>query len=237
MPSERRIPLSGNAVLVVTWDPTGAVAGQSLVGAAPTLEQLYRNLRRPPTELMERVGEIMRASFRVNFAQGGRPPWAPLKPRTVARKEAAIGGGRIPRRTPSGKIPRRLLQLDRQTGNLSFSGMTILIARGELRDSWCVKGAKGNVTEVGADGTLFAGSQLTLQRELPPAKALKQYHILTKGAQKLRTRGRSVLVRIPLARIHEEGAPRAHIPPRPVGVLQPEDQAAIVQAAQEWAQE
>lgn len=238
MISQRRISLFGRAELVIEWDADSGVG--TYPGAVPYLEGMRNRLRREPAPLLEQVGGIMRRSFARNFAEGGRPAWPPLKPRTTGRKEALLRGGRIPRRTPLGKIPRRLLQLHKPTGERTFGGFTMLIETGRLRDSWCQKGARGNVSEIEGD-SLFVGSQYTLERTLSPNKPLRRYHVLTKKTQRERAAGGSANVRIPLARIHEEGAPQANIPPRPVAHtadgganVQPEDYEAIRAAQLAW---
>lgn len=204
------------------------------------LDRLAAGVQRDPTELLEAVGRITRRSYGASFAAGGRPPWQALAPSTLARRQALIRGGVIPPKTATGKTPRRLLQRDRVTGEKNFGAWTILIRGGALRDSWAVKGARGNVSEVSGRRAFF-GSQLTVERTLPPAKPIKQYHVVTKKGLKLRAGGQSMQVRIPLARIHEEGAAAAHIPARPVAHrpdgganLAAEDLAAIRAAAVAW---
>jgi phage gpG-like protein len=85
----------------------------------------------------------MRQAFRENFAVGGRPPWRPLAPSTVAAKH--IMGLPAGLRTPSGRVPRRLLQ----RGQLNER--TILILTGELRDSVSQKNHPHHITRISKD--------------------------------------------------------------------------------------
>lgn len=189
-----------------------------------------------PEGLWNPVGAAARDDFRRKFATGGNPRWAPLADRTKNERSKLIGKGTIPPKTPTGKIPRRLLQ------DGKFDEGTILIRTGRLRDSWVQKGARGHVEEVSGGGSeFFIGSQLTIQKELPPAADEKPYQIFTKKARKLRARGQTVTVLIPLARFHEEGTER--MPARSVAVNQGSGDAlldetaltAIEQAALSWA--
>jgi phage gpG-like protein len=223
-----RVPLGsfGDGQLVVSIKDEQAL--QSI--------QALRERLAAPAPLWGRVGEIMRRSFAQDFASGGRPAWAPLSPRTVAEKTGLFRKGKLPPKTPTGRLPRRLLQ----NGNLGPT--TILIRSGALRDSWVQKNARGHVEEIGGDGSsFFIGSQLTVEQPLKASKPVKRYHVKIRphGTLRLRKRdvpvrdaGGTVNVRIPLAVFHELGTRR--MPARKVAVLQAEDQQAIEAAAARW---
>jgi hypothetical protein len=93
----------------------------------------------------------MREAYGRDFEQGGIPHWTPLKPATIRRKQA-LG---LPKLSPSGRIPRRLVQ----RGN--FSASNILIETGKLRDSYRQKGVTGHVEIFDVEhGTVEVGSRL-----------------------------------------------------------------------------
>lgn len=227
-----QIPIVGGAVLVVTWDANGT-GGTGSGNAAQELDQIRQRLNnRAP--LIERVFRIMRVSARKQFLEGGNPRWKELQPATVARKQGRINRGTLPPRTKTGRIPLRVRQIPPGGGQPGYSATNILIERGDLRDSWSVKGARGHVERVEGDQLLF-GSQLTIERDLEPDQELRHYHVVTKKALRARAKGSRISVRIPLARIHQEGAPAAGIDPRPVGTTK-EDLAAIQEALVQWLQ-
>jgi phage gpG-like protein len=219
----------------------GARAGLTVIvdndAALAALAEMARRLQQPPPPVWNAVGQVMRDSFRQNFAVAGRPAWQPLAERTVRRKTKLwlMGrgnpSGKYPPKTPTGRIPRRLLQ------NGQLGPETILVMTGALRDSWCVKDARGHYERVEDDGATFRiGSQLTLNRTLEPEKPLRPYMLISKREfTRNRLRNRSARVMIPLAMIHEKGAPNANIPPRPVGVVQQEDRDKIAAIFARWA--
>ena len=105
--------------------------------------------------LLRQVAAILRLDAREQFAEGGNPAWKPLAPSTIAAKQAAG----MPSRLKSGRIPRRLIQ------NGVFGSTAILIARGDLRDSWGRLGAKGHSETINEqDGTVEIGSSLLIAR-------------------------------------------------------------------------
>lgn len=202
--------------------PNGRVLVATVTADLAALQRQQDNLRTEPTAMLEKVGGVCRRAYAKNFRAGGRPPWVPLKPRTMTQKARLLRREAIPARTPRGAIPRRFMQQERPSGDLGFGPWTILIEKGGLRDSWCVKGARGNVCRISGRDAYF-GSQYSVAREVRPGQALKPYHIVTKRALAKRAGGGAVSVKVNLARIHEEGAPGAHIPARPVGRLGSED--------------
>lgn len=123
------------------------------------LDEMQRRTH-DPSVLLNNLAGIIRNSFRRNFEQGGRPAWIPLKPSTIARKSAAG----LPARTKKGNIPKRLMQQG------VFGPQNILIARGDLRDSYVQKSARGHVEDVNSDqGTVEVGSNLRTQDGKPLA--------------------------------------------------------------------
>jgi len=219
-------------VLFPLWGPLGVRVRMD----TRALEELVARVQgavQAPQGLLEEIGRIVRASYGKNFAEGGRPAWRPLAESTVRQRSRMLAARAIPKHTPAGKIPPRLQQRDPVTGGMGFSARTILIRSGTLRDSWVQKGARGNVSEVTADGAFF-GSQLTIERTVTPEQ-VRPYHLLTKKAQReLRRRGRAS-ARVPLAAFHEAGTSK--MPARPVGVIQDEDLEAIGARARTWVLE
>lgn len=208
--SEFILPILGPLGIRVTIDTAGLEAW---------LDRLEERTHQQEP-LWSQVGNVMRRSFAESFAAGGRPAWEPLAPATIRKKQAKG----LPTRTPKGNIPRRLVQQGQ------FGPGNILIERGDLRDSWVQKGARGHVEEVSPEG-FFIGSQLTLETTVT-AQSVKPYHILTKKAQRELSRSGKARARVPLARFHEEGT--RHMPARRVGVMQEEDLQAIREAAAAW---
>lgn len=100
------------------------------------LQQLMNSMERriqQPERLMRIVANRMRAAFRENFREGGRPAWAPLAPSTIRGKQMLGLPETI--RTPTGRKPRRLMQRQALTGQLELAASNILIRSGRLRDS------------------------------------------------------------------------------------------------------
>lgn len=222
MPQEYRVPLPYGAVLVVR------ISDESPIN---TLSSIRQRLD-APAPFWGWVGQIMRRSFADNFRQGGRPEgWTPLAESTVKKKARLLRRGLIPKKTPTGRMPRRLMQ-----GGV-FGPDTILIERGDYRDSWVQKGARGHYEAMEGE-RFFIGSQFTIERNVTLA-TVRPYHILTKkgaailskqGELKKRPGTRAAL--IPLAVFHEFGT--RHMPARRVGVVQEEDLRRIEQAGRAW---
>lgn len=182
-----------------------------------------------PQPFFRAVGHAARGFFADRFREGGLPPWAPLAESTVRERARLIKAGAFPPRTKAGKVPARLLQRDASTGQLTFGATTILIRRGTLRDSWCVKGARGNVEEIGADEALF-GSQLTIERTTTPEKYRPHYMVVTLKAQAALAKGKGAAVGVPLALLHEGGTSR--MPQRSVVAEHGLSEAEIGQVAE-----
>lgn len=179
------------------------------------------------TTFWKAVGGVMRESFRRNFAQGGRPAWQPLKRRTVAGKASFLSKKPSPPFSKKGVYPKRLLQ------NGQGGPQSILIRTGALRDSWVQQGARGHVEQVLAGGLKFLiGSALTLTRVLKPRKPVKHYHLLSRRSKERMAAGKAAPVRIPLARLHEEGT--KWMPARRNAVVQGEDLVEIQKAGTLW---
>lgn len=89
-----------------------------------------------PRPVYRSAANIMRRSFAENFRSGGRPVgWKPLQPNTIAAKTLDPRLSITYRSPRARKVIRRL----EQNGNRSESN--ILIARGDLRDSYVQKNA------------------------------------------------------------------------------------------------
>lgn len=96
-----------------------------------------------PTELMDAVGIIMRASFAENFNVGGRPePWQPLALETILEKMALFAAGLIRgrKRGVRVRVPRGQINAGSMPG--------ILIRTGRLKDAASRKGAQGNIHRI-----------------------------------------------------------------------------------------
>lgn len=105
-----------------------------------------------------RAGTIMRRSFAQNFREGGRPqPWKPLSPNTVFAKTMLGGDLGFAYSTDRGKARIRRLEqrfasfVRSRTGVYSRSMRNILIARGDLRDSYAQKN-RNHISRVRKDG-------------------------------------------------------------------------------------
>jgi phage gpG-like protein len=152
----------------------------------------------------------MRQAFRTNFAVGGRPPWRPLAPSTVAAKR--IMGLPAGLRTPAGRIPRRLLQLGQ------LNERTILILTGELRDSVSQKNHPHHIMRISHDRV-----EVGTSHPLAPFHeyGTRPYWIYPRRARALRfvdANGRWVYRR----RVYHPG-----LPARPFLRLTPEDEDEI----------
>jgi phage gpG-like protein len=191
---------------------------------------------RHPNAVFKEYGTILRERLFRNFQQGGDPPWEPLKPATIAGKIRFLK--KQPQRTRSGMRPFRLKQGNARGGTRQ-AAHRILILTGELRDSWVQAGARGHYEDVQNDGqmpTFSMGSQLTITSK--PARGKrgvrkkKTVRELSRAAQ-----GMGGGHTVNLARIHDQGEPAAHIPPRPQfpgGVVKPEDMSAIQKATRDY---
>lgn len=207
----------------------GIVMSVDVSDAARMSDVLADRLKRKAT-LFRMVGRQVRAIFSEHFRAGGVPPWEPLAASTVKQKQRMIRAGSIPKRTLKGNIPRRYFQFDQQKLSVGFSGHTILVRTGALRDSWCRKGARGNVERIGTDEAEY-GSQLTIQRETTLGQ-LKAYHLLTKKAARQMKHSGSANARFPLAEYHERTAQR--MPTRPVATLGEDEMGRIAGIALSW---
>lgn len=96
------------------------------------------------------IARILREDYGRAFAQAG-PGWLSLKPATIKRK-AALG---LPPKGMRGQVLPRLRQINASGAN------SILIASGDLRDSYRQKGAPGHIEEIDLQGgTVTVGSAL-----------------------------------------------------------------------------
>ncbi len=224
MVRQHLFPLPNGLALRIRTDDTEAAA---------LLFRVERRGRVDRTLLFERYGATMRQGYAEKFREGGDPRWQELRPNTVAAKRRLLQAGLIPARGKGGRIPRRLKQFDPRVGVHLFSPHTILIETGALRDSYANKSAKGNVTRVSVDRG-FYGSQYTLTRLLTPNQELKPYLKVSKKALAGRRRGRTVSVEVPLALIHEVGAPGANIPARPVANVRELDVTRLREQTTQW---
>ena len=121
-------------------------------GVAPYARRALRKLTgdTPLDRCLRDIATIIRQDFRRAFAEGG-PGWSPLKPATVRRKQ----GLGLPPKGKNGKTLPRLRQINAAGAN------AILIGRGDLRDSYGVKGAAGHIEQIDAkEGIVTVGSAL-----------------------------------------------------------------------------
>lgn len=186
-------------VVRIRCGPLVLVAEMDLDGALRVLrerEDRLRNLK----PLLRRLATLARKGIRQSFKEAG-PGWAPLAPSTIAEKRM-LG---FPRRTKTGRIPWRLKQ------NGAFGPGNILIRRGDLRDSWSVKGAPGHVEVIDEQtGSITIGSSIKYAKY--HQGGTKPYTIVPRLARALLFTGRSgepVIRRI----VHHPG-----LPARPVRI-------------------
>lgn len=101
--------------------------------------------------VLEAAAQILRDDVLAQFQRGGDPPWAPLSPRTVAKKRAAG----YPRLNRKGEPPKLLMQ------NGNFGPENILMRTGALLTSWTQKGDPHHVELVDEQsGEVAIGSSL-----------------------------------------------------------------------------
>lgn len=164
------------------------------------------------------AGTIMRRSFAANFREGGRPDkWAPLAPNTVAAKQhfgAALG---FPYASAQGiRRVRRLRQIS--NGIYARSLSNILIAGGQLRDSYVQKNGD-HISRVSHQG-FEEGSDHWLA-------PIHEY-----GTDPYEIRAKVTGGRLRFMTVQGFRSPRTvhhpGLPARPVGIMQEEDQAAIL---------
>lgn len=211
--SERlSFPLIGKATLEVEID------------AEKALRQIEQREQRvaSPRPLLERMAQVMREALGRRFTEGGRPPWQPLAPSTVAAKSLAG----LPPVGRNGKVLPRLVQ-NGMTG-AAAAATAILIRTGALRDSWRRKGAKGHsevYNESPEEASVAVGSTLPIARI--HQEGTGPYMILPKNGKALRFIGASggpVVRRV----VHHPG-----LPARPV-LLTEADQRQIEEVAARW---
>ena len=154
------------------------------------------------------AANIIRRSWAENFRRGGRPAWKPLKPSTVYSKAANGVEQGFPYATMRGRQRVRRLE---QAGRRSLAN--ILIARGDLRDSYATK-SRHHLERISKAG-LVIGSKHPLARfheygtnpyTIRPRRAKALRFVGSQGSQVFRG-----VVRHP------------GLPARPVTPLQPED--------------
>lgn len=106
--------------------------------------------------LLAQVAIMMRRAFARNFAESGRPEWAPLKPATQAEKMRLYLGGVIRGRKVGDVLVNR-----RQPQPLAPGAIFMLVRSGALRNAATRRGVAGNVTRIDAQsGTVEAGVNL-----------------------------------------------------------------------------
>lgn len=99
--------------------------------------------------LGEKIAKVLREDARRQFQSGGIPSWAPLSPRTIARKRK-LG---YPRLNRKGLVPRAMLQ------NGQFGPENILMMTGALFTSWTREDDPHHVEEITAT-SVATGSDL-----------------------------------------------------------------------------
>ena len=165
-------------------------------------------------KLWGELGDIARDRYRTNFQVGGDPRWTPLKAVTIAGKIRFLRAH--PRRA---RRARRLFTRPAQKTAEAIAHQP-LVKTGALAMSYAEQGARGHVEQVATEGqkpTLVVGSAFTITRakkgRRPTAKdgrGLRVHELRARGTGKGGS-GRTVN----LADIHDQGAPKAHIPARP----------------------
>lgn len=183
------------------------------------LERHVRN----PQPMLRMVANRLRAAFRANFREGGRPPWTPLAPSTIWGKKMLGLPETIT--TPTGRKPRRLMQRQPPTGKLELSASNILIRSGRLRDSVGQSYHPDHITRI-------HGWELEVGTKVPYAVFHQQgtspYTIRPREAKALRfvgNNGEWVFAR----EVRHPG-----LPARPFLTLTDEDVNEIQQAVLDW---
>lgn len=104
--------------------------------------------------LGRKIANLLRADALRQFQTAGDPAWAPLSPRTIARKRR-LGYPRLNRR---GLVPRSMIQ------NGNFGPENILMMKGDLLSSWTreddphhVETIESSIVEIGSD-LIYAGT-------------------------------------------------------------------------------
>jgi len=193
------------------------------------LQQLRQQLERKerdPKPLLRAIANRLRAAFRANFREGGRPPWQPLAPSTVQAKSVMGLPSQI--RTPTGRKPRRLMQRNLLTGQLALEPTNILIRSGRLRDSVSQSYHADHVTRM-EGWTLEVGTKV----EYAP------YHQHGTSPYVIRPRNARVLAFIGnngemvfRREVHHPG-----LPARPFLTITDDDQSAIADIIWSWLME
>jgi phage gpG-like protein len=192
-----------------------ALAVASKVDASEPLEEA-RRVRRSLADLRpvwREAGTVMRRSFAENFREGGRPArWRALSPNTVFQKNLVGYEQGFPYATRRGRRTIRRLE---QRGRRDLGN--ILIARGDLRDSWVQKNAN-HVSRVSHEG-FEEGSK----HPLAPIheEGTHPYVIRPRRGTRLRF---ATMTGVRYARVVNHPG----LPARPVGIVQPEDEERIL---------
>lgn len=198
------------------------VDGIEVLDDVEALQKALSDLR----PVWKKAANITRRSFAENFRMGGRPKWAPLKAGTIMGKqfnEAFTYASMRARARIS-----RLQQM--RNGRMQRSATNILIVSGALRDSYVQKGAnhieriskKG--LESGSDHYLAPFHEYGTGEKGPEGKS---FVIVPKRAQALRWFGGGGNP------IFAKKVINPGVPPRPVAIIQDEDEQAVIDALQE----
>jgi phage gpG-like protein len=179
------------------------------------LQTLRSNARVDWRRAYRRIARVLTNAFAENFRQGGRPRWAPLSANTLAAKEATGEAEGLAYATAAGRQRvRRLAQM--KNGKMTRSLSNILIASGELRDSY-MPGRPHHIERYSAEGVTVGSDH--------PLAAIHEYGtggrtIVARNAKRLRFNTAKGLR-------SAKSVNHPGIPARPVLTLQPEDQKEI----------
>jgi hypothetical protein len=205
-----------------SWDPERIIVAMEARSHPDQMGKLFDDL-----------GQIARNRYRANFRQGGDPKWTPLKATTIQGKLRFLRSN--PKKT---KRAQRLFLRPHQRTPEALAHAP-LVKTGALATSYTEKGARGHVEQVATEGqkpTLVVGSAYTITQSKKGRRAraktkpgLRVHEMRAKSVGKSGG-GRTVN----LAVIHDQGAPKAHIPARPQfagGVVKPEDLKEVTRVA------
>lgn len=166
-----------------------------------------------------KVGNVIRRTIRQNFLVAGRPEhWKPLAPNTLVAKGIIGPQQGWPYATPQGRQRVRRLQ-QMAGGTMQRSVANILIARGDLRDSYAQSGTRNHVQRISKD-RIEEGSKhwLAAIHEFGTGEAAGKgkYPIRPRRAKSLKffTTGGVVYRQLVM---------HPGVPARPAAILQPQD--------------
>lgn len=184
-------------------------------GPAQEAERLRKAIL-DPRPVWKEAAAISRASFRANFAAGGRPtPWRPLRPNTVAQKSHIGLEAGFPYATMRGR--RRVRRLE-QRGRRSLAN--ILIADGTLRDSYVQSSHRDHIERLSKERV-----------EVGSKHWLAAYHEHGTDPYMIRPkRARSLRFITVAGAVFAGSVQHPGLPARPVAIIQEEDADRVMGA-------